>query len=57
MPGEQLASRAMALMVAPAMPSCAITRQVADKISSRRASQSTIFGMTYKTPEPVPGGL
>src|ERR1700691_4395863 len=31
----------MALMVAPAMPSRAITRQVADKISSRRASQST----------------
>src|SRR2546429_541695 len=45
MPREQLASRAMALMVAPAMPSRAITRQVADRISSRRASQSTIFGM------------
>src|ERR1700691_6303611 len=38
----------MALMVAPAMPSRAITRQVADKISSRRASQSTIFGMVIK---------
>jgi hypothetical protein len=35
----------MALTVAPAIPSRAITRQVADKISSRRASQSTIFGM------------
>jgi hypothetical protein len=32
-------------MVARAMPSRAITRQVADRISSRRASQSTIFGM------------
>jgi hypothetical protein len=28
------------------MPSRAITRQVADKISSRRASQSTIFGIS-----------
>jgi hypothetical protein len=27
------------------MPSRAITRQVAARISSRRASQSTIFGM------------
>src|ERR1700722_6442430 len=46
MPGEQCASRAMDLMVALAMPSRAITRQVADKISSRRSSQLTIFGIT-----------
>ncbi len=45
-PREQSASRAMAPMVAFAMPSRAITRQVADKISSRLASQSTIFGMS-----------
>ena len=45
MPREQLASRAMAVMVALASPSRAITRQVADRISSRLASQSTIFGM------------
>ena len=32
-------------VVARAMPSRAITRQVADRISSLRASQSTIFGM------------
>jgi len=35
----------MDLMVALAMPSRAITRQVADKISSRRSSRLTIFGM------------
>src|SRR6266581_1363622 len=35
----------MALIVALAMPSRAMTRQVADRISSRLASQSTIFGM------------
>jgi hypothetical protein len=33
-----LASRAMALMMAPVMPSRTMTRQVADKISSLRAS-------------------
>ena len=32
------------------MPSRAITRQVADRISSRRASQSTIFGMSSSIP-------
>src|ERR1700733_15532058 len=48
MPGEQCASRAMDLMVALAMPSRAITRQVADKISSRRSSQLTIFGITQQ---------
>src|SRR5580693_5812382 len=53
MPGEQCASRAMALMVALAMPSRAITRQVADKISSRRSSQLTIFGITTE----LPGGV
>src|SRR6201996_3672525 len=48
MPGEQCASRAIDLMVALAMPSRAITRQVADKISSRRSSQLTIFGITLR---------
>jgi hypothetical protein len=36
-------------MVALAMPSRAITRQVADKISSRRSSQLTTFGMTLRS--------
>src|SRR3984885_8412010 len=53
MPGEQCASRAMALMLALAMPSRAITRQVADKISSRRSSQLTIFGITAELPDGV----
>jgi hypothetical protein len=35
----------MALIVARAIPSRAITRQVALRISSRLASQSTIFGI------------
>src|SRR5580698_6894008 len=51
MPREQFASLAIARIVAPAMPSRAMTRQVADRISSRLASQSTIFGIT------VPGAV
>jgi hypothetical protein len=57
MPAEQCASRAMALIVALAMPSRAITRQVADKISSRRSSQLTILGMTHSPPNRSPRHL
>ena len=44
--GDQPASRPMFLMVVRGNPSRAITRQVAVITSSRRASQSTIFGIS-----------
>ena len=49
MPREQFASLAIARIVAPVMPSRAITRQVADRISSRRSSQSTILGIALRS--------
>ena len=39
------------VMVAPVIPSLAITRQVADRISSRFECQSTIFGRAVNTSE------